>query len=402
MPLEKVLKVVRDYDEQFLLYRQKYPTSLNLMRLLIAPDSFKGTLSSTEVCQMVEETLGRSFSILTHPLADGGEGTLKAIAGCLPQAQWISQTVMGPLPDQRVEANYLWLGKSQTAFIEMAQASGLTLLKLSERNPALTTTYGTGELIKDALNRGAKKLYLAIGGSATNDAGVGMLMALGWQFLDNLGNSIHLGGNQLIKIHQIIPPQASQAFSQGVEIFCDVTNPLYGPNGAAQVFAKQKGADENLIKHLDQGLKHFSDRVQQQLGINVNFPGAGAAGGLGAGAKLGFDAKISQGIERIAELTQLEAHIQASDVIITGEGQFDQQSLQGKVICGVLALAQSYQKPVIVLTGNSDFKNYSGIQKIITLVGEDISLESALNDPKAALRKRCQELQAYLTNVRDI
>lgn len=402
MPLEKVLKVVRDYDEQFLLYRQKYPTSLNLMRLLIAPDSFKGTLSSTEVCQMVEETLGRSFSILTHPLADGGEGTLEAIAGCLPQAQWISQTVMGPLPDQRVEANYLWLGKSQTAFIEMAQASGLTLLKLSERNPALTTTYGTGELIKDALNRGAKKLYLAIGGSATNDAGVGMLMALGWQFLDNLGNSIHLGGNQLIKIQQIIPPQASQAFSQGVEIFCDVTNPLYGPNGAAQVFAKQKGADENLIKHLDQGLKHFSDRVQQQLGINVNFPGAGAAGGLGAGAKLGFDAKISRGIERIAELTQLEAHIQSSDVIITGEGQFDQQSLQGKVICGVLVLAQSYQKPVIVLTGNSDFKNYSGIQKIITLVGEDISLESALNDPKAALRKRCQELQAYLTNVRDI
>ncbi len=372
------------------------------MRLLIAPDSFKGTLSSTEICEIIQEILGCSFAILAHPLADGGEGTLAAIADCLPQAQWITQTVMGPLPDQRVEANYLWLAESQTAFIEMAQASGLTLLKLSERNPALTTTYGTGELIKDALNRGAKKLYLAIGGSATNDAGVGMLMALGWQFLDSFGNSINLGGNQLIKIQQIIPPQASQAIFHNVEIFCDVTNPLSGPNGAAYIFAKQKGADENLIKHLDQGLKHFSDRVQQQLGINVNFPGAGAAGGLGAGAKLGFDAKISRGIERIAELTGLEAHIQASDVIITGEGRFDQQSLQGKVICGVLALAKKYQKPVIVLAGNSDFKNYAGIQKIITLVGEDISLESALNDPKTALRKRCEELQTYLTNLRDI
>ena len=372
------------------------------MRLLIAPDSFKGTLSSTEVCQMVEETLGHSFSILTHPFADGGEGTLEAIAGCLPQAQWINQKVMGPLPTQQVEAKYLWLPKTQMAFIEMAQASGLILLSKLERNPALTTTFGTGELIQDALNQGAKKLYLAIGGSATNDGGVGMLMALGWQFLDDLGNSIHLGGNELIKIQQMIPPQASQAFSQGVEIFCDVTNPLYGPNGAAQVFAKQKGADEKLIQHLDQGLKHFSDRVQEQLGINLNFPGAGAAGGLGAGAKLGFDAKISRGIERIAELTGLEAHIQASDVIITGEGRFDQQSLQGKVICGVLALAQSYQKPVIVLAGNSDFKNHAGIQKIITLVGQDISLESALNDPKTALRKRCQELQTYFTNLRDI
>ena len=133
----------------------------------------------------------------------------------------------------------------------------------------------------------------------------------------------------------------------------------------------------------------------------MNFPGAGAAGGLGAGAKLGFDAKISRGIERIAELTGLEAHIQASDVVITGEGQFDQQSLQGKVICGVLALAKKYQKPVIVLAGNSDFKNYAGIQKIITLVGEDIPVELALNDPKTALRKRCQELQSYLTNLRD-
>ena len=372
------------------------------MRLLIAPDSFKGTLSSAEVCQIAEETLGRSFSILAHPLADGGDGTLEAIAGCLMNAQWITQTVMGPLPDQRVAAKYLWLAEIQTAFIEMAQASGLTLLSKLERNPALTTTYGTGELIKDALSRSAKKLYLAIGGSATNDGGVGMLMALGWQFLDNLGNSIHLGGNQLIKIQQIIPPQVSQEFSQGVEIFCDVTNPLYGNNGAAQVFGRQKGADENLIQCLDEGLKHFSDRVRQQLGINLNFPGAGAAGGLGAGAKLGFNAKISRGIERIAELTGLKANIQASDVILTGEGQFDQQSLQGKVICGVLALAQKYQKPVILLVGNSDFKNYAGIQKIITLVGEDISLESALNDPKTALRKRCQELQTYLLNLSNL
>ena len=372
------------------------------MRLLIAPDSFKGTLSAVEICSLVQESLGQSFTMMSHPLADGGEGTLAAISSCLPNAEWITQTVMGPLPNQRVQANYLWLAESQAAFIEMAQASGLTLLTEIERNPALTTTYGTGELIKDALNRGAKKLYLAIGGSATNDAGMGMLMALDWHFLDSVGNPIHLGGNQLAEIQKIIPPSVAQNFSKGVEIFGDVTNPLYGHNGAAYIFGGQKGADESLIKSLDYGLKHFADVVEQQFELDLNFAGAGAAGGLGAGAKLGFDAKMSRGIARIAELTGLEANIEASDVIITGEGYFDQQSLQGKVISGVLELAQKYQKRVILLTGNSEFKSYSGIEKIITLVGEDISLELALSDPKAALRKRCQELHAYLTNFNDL
>lgn len=366
------------------------------MNVLVAPDSFKGTLSAANICQQVQETLGKLFTVVSHPLADGGEGTLAAIAHCLTDAQWIEQTVMGPLPSQQVKASYLWLATTQTAFIEMAQASGLTLLSETERNPALTTTYGTGELISDAINRGAKKIYLAIGGSATNDAGVGMLMALGWQFFDSVNHPIGFGGNQLERIHQIIPPHPLPIPEQGVEVFCDVTNPLYGPNGAIAVFGPQKGADETMIQDLDRGLQHFAQVVQQQFGTDLNFAGAGAAGGLGAGAKLGFNAQLSRGIEKISVLTGLEARIQACDVVITGEGYFDHQSLQGKVVSGILTLAQKYQKRLILLVGNTAFAHYPGIEKIIPLVNPQTSIQEALSHPQKVLKERCQELEHYL------
>lgn len=371
-----------------------------LMNILVAPDSFKGTLSAADICQHVQETLGPEFTVLSHPLADGGEGTLAAIADCLPDAQWIEQTVMGPLPQQRIKAHYLWFTATQTAFIEMAQASGLTLLTETERNPALTTTYGTGELIADALNRGAKKIDLAIGGSATNDAGVGMLMALGWQFLDSFGQPLSFGGNQLARIQRIVPPNPLPIAEQGVEVWCDVTNPLYGPKGAIAVFGPQKGANADMVRELDQGLQHFAQIVEQQFDLDLNFAGAGAAGGLGAGAKLGFNAQLSRGIERIAELTGLEAKIRASDVVITGEGYFDHQSLQGKVVSGVLALAQKYQKRLILLVGNTAFDAYPGIEKIMTLVTPQTSIQEALNNPQKVLKERCQELKSYLSPSR--
>ncbi len=366
------------------------------MNVLVAPDSFKGTLSAADICHQVQEMLGRSFTVVSHPLADGGEGSLAAITHCLPDAQWIEQTVMGPLPNQQVKARYLWLATSQTAFIEMAQASGLTLLNETERNPALTTTYGTGQLIVDAINRGAKKIYLAIGGSATNDAGVGMLMALGWQFLDSLGQPIGFGGNQLECIQRVIPPTPLPIPEQGVEVFCDVTNPLYGPNGAIAVFGRQKGADETMIQDLDRGLQHFAQVVKRQFGTDLNFAGAGAAGGLGAGAKLGFNAQLSRGIEQIAKLTELEAKIKTCDVVITGEGYFDHQSLQGKVVSGILALAQKHQKRLILLVGNTAFANYPGIEKIISFVNPQTSIQEALSHPQKVLEERCQELEYHL------
>lgn len=370
------------------------------MRLLVAPDSFKGTLSALEICQIIEAELGHTFPIISHPLADGGEGTLEAIFTSLSNSQWIELEVCGPLPKQRVKAKYLWLIESQEAFIEMGQASGLTLLKTEERNPELTTTYGTGELIRHALKQGAKKIYLAIGGSATNDAGLGMLMALGWQFLNKKGESVGYGGQALINIDRLIAPE--NLHLPPITVLCDVTNPLYGEQGAAFVYGPQKGGDRSMLERLDRGLQHFAAVIKKQYGMDLNFAGAGAAGGLGAGAKFGLDATIESGFRVIASLTGLEEKIQQmanGDRLITGEGNFDQQSLQGKVISGILALAKKYQRKVIILAGNSqltNLQNYPEIEKIITLVDQDISLEQSLKEPDSVLRKRCQSLREYL------
>ncbi|MEB3247753.1 MAG: glycerate kinase, partial [Merismopediaceae bacterium] len=272
------------------------------MRLLVAPDSFKGTLSATEICGILQQELGQDFDVICHPLADGGEGTLAAIAGSLRDHQWITQTVTGPLPGKTVTAQYLWLSTRQIAFIEMAQTSGLTLLQPADYNPELTTTYGTGELIHHAIQQGAKQIYLAIGGSATNDAGLGCLMALGWQFFDGAGQCIGYGGQGLIKLARWISPPG--LILPPITVLCDVTNPLYGVNGAAYVYAPQKGADASMVERLDQGLRHFAQVVQQTENLDLNFPGAGAAGGLGAGAKWGLKANLERGFTAIAQLTQ--------------------------------------------------------------------------------------------------
>lgn len=367
------------------------------MRLLVAPDSFKGSLSALEVCQIIEAELGDTFSVIGHALADGGEGTLEAIAATLPASQWIELAVSGPLPPQQVTAKYLWLRESQEVFIEMAQASGLTLLREEERNPELTTTYGTGELIRHAIDRGAKKIYLAIGGSATNDAGLGMLMALGWQCLDKNTEPLGYGGRALAHLDRLIAPDPLPF--PPVTVLCDVTNPLYGEQGAAVVYGPQKGADRFMVERLDRGLHHFAEVVKQQYHLDLNVAGAGAAGGLAAGAMFGLKATIQSGFEIIATLTGLEEKIKNCDRLITGEGNFDRQSLQGKVISGILALARRYQKTVIILAGGSEFtqlRNYPEIEKIITLVDEDISLEQCLREAESVLRQRCQLLKNYL------
>ncbi|BFM40596.1 glycerate kinase [Synechocystis sp. LKSZ1] len=364
------------------------------MKILLAPDSFKGTLTALQVCQIIRDELQETFTVDSHPLADGGEGTLLALAACLTSAQWIKHLVCGPLPSQPVEAAYLWLPESQVAVVEMAQASGLTLLTPSEQNPELTTTYGTGELITQALARHPQKVILALGGSATNDAGLGMLMALGWQCLDANSDAIPLGGQGLSRLQQIIPP--SDFKLPPVELWSDVTNPLYGPQGAAYVYGPQKGADSAMVERLDLGLRNVAQILKQETGFEANFPGAGAAGGLGAGAVWGLQAQLKSGFQAIAELTGLEQKLQACDLVITGEGFLDVQSWQGKVVSGVWQLAQKYGKPLVILAGQSSFEHYPGVAQIISLVGPDISAEQACQSPASALKQRCQELKKSL------
>jgi glycerate kinase len=371
---------------------------LTKLRLLVAPDSFKGTMTAVEIGEIFQAELSPELTVIAHPLADGGEGTLEAIAASLTSYQWRELNVTGPLPGSVVRAKYLWLPDRATAFIEMAQASGLTLLRPDQYNPELTTTYGTGELIAHAIDRGAKQLYLTLGGSATNDAGLGLLMALGWSFLDAQGQSIGYGGQGLIKLAQIVPPQ--HLFLPPVTILSDVTNPLYGENGAAYVYAPQKGATPGVVEKLDQGLRHLAAVVKQQQGIDLNFAGAGAAGGLGAGAQWGLQAHLTSGFQAIAAFTHLESQIQQCDWVLTGEGQLDAQSLQGKVISGVREIAQKYQKPLILLCGSVDLELLDPNIHVFTLVGPDFSRYQCLSAPQLVLRHRCQRIKQFLLSQR--
>jgi glycerate kinase len=366
-----------------------------MRQILIAPDSFKGTLSAGEVCQIALDVLAPEFDCVAHPLADGGEGTLEAIANNL-DSQWPTVRVQGPLPDQKVDARYVWLSEKETAVIEMAQASGLPLVPLGERNPEITTSYGTGELIAHAVKQGATQIQLAIGGSATNDAGLGLLMALGWQFLDSQGQSVGWGGQALGKVAEIIPPVLN-AFPQ-VTVLCDVTNPFYGANGAAQVYAPQKGADPAMVQRLDQGLRHFAQVVREFDGFEINFPRAGAAGGMGGGVAWALETKIESGFTAIAKLTQLEQAMAGCDLVITGEGCFDHQSPQGKVVGGVLELAKKINKPAIIVAGQCQLSQtvLPNVLKIFSLVGPDMPLEKALQHPQTALKKRLVQVKQYL------
>ena len=363
------------------------------LTLLLAPDSFKGTLTADQVCGVMTSVLAPEFTCICHPLADGGEGTLTAIANRWG-GQWQTVMVQGPLPDQTVQSQYLWLPETQTAAIEMAEASGLTLVPPHLRNPEITTSYGTGQLLRHAEFLGAKFIQLAIGGSATNDAGLGLLMALGWQFLDSDGRSVGWGGQALGKVVKILPPP--MAFNPQVTVLCDVTNPFYGSQGAAFTYAPQKGADPAMVQRLDLGLKHFAQRVWQDFQFDLNFAGAGAAGGMGGGVVWGLNAQLSSGFTAIAKVTQLEAAMQRCDGVITGEGCFDHQSLQGKVVGGVIELAQKYQKPVFVIAGQSLLQKPSMIAYLGSIVGEDITLAQSLANPHQALTQSLQSLRQFL------
>ena len=330
------------------------------MKIVVALDKFKGSLTASAGCEIVRQTLAEVHpvaEIIVKPMADGGDGTAEALQSALG-GEWISQEVSGPVPGMFCEARYLWLAQERSAFVEMAQASGLVLLQPVQRNPLVTHTYGTGELVSRAISRGAQKIYLAIGGSATNDGGVGAAMALGWQFLDASGSPVKLGGGELERIATIVAPNADPEIHQDllmdaeVEVLCDVDNPLCGEQGASRVFGPQKGATQEMVERLDNGLRHLAAVVQAQLGKDIlDVPGAGAAGGLGGGALAFLNARLVPGIETVMTASRLAEHLAGADWVITGEGQFDEQSLHGKVVAGVTALARAHGVKVAVLAG---------------------------------------------------
>lgn len=320
------------------------------MRILISPDSFKGTLDASEVCDII----GKAFSdvikdakITKLPVADGGEGLCSCLYDIVG-GRFIKAQVSGVF-GEKMTAEYLML-ENGTAVIETASCAGLPLAG-ENKNPEKATTKGVGELIADAEKRGAKSILLGLGGSATNDSGTGMAHALGYKFLDENGNEMFPVGGNLNEIRRIIPPERP-AINIPVVAACDVTNPLYGEKGAAFVFAPQKGADKEMVERLDNGLRNVAEKIKTDLKVDAaNIPGSGAAGGMGEGTIAFLGGELRRGIDIILDIVGFDEKVKEADLVITGEGQLDFQSVDGKVISGVTKRAVKYKKKVITICG---------------------------------------------------
>lgn len=324
------------------------------MKILIASDSYKGSLSTLAVADKIKEGIQRVYpeaEIKCASIADGGEGTVEAIISGMGGTMKES-TVTGPMGN-KVCASYGILSDGK-AIIEMAAASGLPLVGETQKDVMKATTYGTGELIRDAMDQGCNEIYIGIGGSATNDGGIGMAQALGFSFLDENDREVSFGGGELSKICKIdISKRDGRLKDTRIAVMSDVTNPLCGPSGAAAVYGPQKGASEKQVQILDEGLKHLAEKIKEVLNIDIlELAGTGAAGGLGGGLTAFTDGKISSGIEAILEMTNFEEKVKWADLIITGEGRIDFQSAYGKVISGIAAMASSHEVPVAAIAGS--------------------------------------------------
>jgi glycerate kinase len=323
--------------------------------ILISPDKFKNSLSATEVVESIEQgvrCVKPEAVIIKFPLADGGDGTASLLTLHF-KGELIRKKVHDPL-FKPIEAEYGYAENLKTAFVEMSSASGIRLVPEEDRNPLLTTTLGTGELIKDAVSRGAKQIILGIGGSATNDAGMGMACALGYKFIDIDGKELEPKGESLSRINYIDDSDfLLKSHEINIQVACDVDNPLFGKKGAAYIYGPQKGATPRMVKILDNGLRNFARKVRSKYGKNIShLPGAGAAGGLGAGAVALLNASLRQGIDLFMDITGFEEQLKMADLIITGEGQIDDQTFRGKVIDGVTRLAGKYKIPVLAICGD--------------------------------------------------
>lgn len=381
-----------------------------MYRIVVASDSFKGSLTSEEVALNVEAGICHvcpSCKVDKVCVADGGEGTIEALCQTLG-GEIVEKTVSDPL-GRPVRASYAVLADGQTAVMEMSEASGLPLLKECERNPLKTSTYGTGELIADALKRGCRRFLIGIGGSATNDAGMGMLTALGFRFLDADGNVLPGIGESLNYVADIDDSEVLPAVSEaGFTVACDVDAPLYGPRGAACVFAPQKGADPDTVKVLDEGLRHFSDVLIRCMGKDVGeLPGAGAAGGLGGGFVAFLNATLTPGIEMVLDAIDFDAVISGADLVITGEGRIDSQTLGGKTPYGIMLRAKKQGIKVAAIGGSVGLDDASaraaGFDFICQATPDDMPLETAmLKDIASANVRNAAEqiMNLYIETIR--
>ena len=360
------------------------------MKIVIAPDSFKGSLTALQVAEAMEVGLRRVFpdaTIEKVPMADGGEGTVQSLVDATG-GEILTAQVMDPLGNT-IDAQYGVLGDGVTAVIEMAEASGLTLVPLDKRDPRVTTTYGTGELIRSALAHGCRKLIIGIGGSATNDGGAGMAQALGAKLLTASGEQIKPGGGHLATLNSIDLSELDPRITETETVVaCDVNNPLTGEQGASYVYGPQKGATREMIEMLDANLAHLDKILQRDLSKSVgNVPGAGAAGGLGAGLMAFVDASLKSGIEIVTEAAQLSKRLADADLVITGEGQINFQTVFGKTPVGVARVAKTHNIPVIAIAGSiaddSDGVYDAGIDAMIDIVPEPMPLETAIENATA-------------------
>ncbi|MCI6151683.1 glycerate kinase [Fusobacterium perfoetens] len=360
------------------------------MKIVLAPDSFKESMTAKEVCIALEKGLKKgnpNIDCIFVPMADGGEGTTQSLVDAT-NGKFYEVYVTNPL-GEKIKSSFGILGDSNTAILEMASASGLELIPREKRNPLITTTYGTGELIKGALDKGVSTILIGIGGSATNDGGAGMIQALGGKLLDNNGKEIGFGGGELSKIEKIDLSGIDKRLKNvKIIVACDVQNPLTGPNGASHIFGKQKGANENERILLDNNLKHFSQIIKRDLGKDIeNISGAGAAGGLGGGLIAFLNSKLRKGIDIVIEYSKLEEKLKDADLVITGEGCIDGQTRFGKTPYGVAKLSQKYNIPVIGIAGSVgkdiDILYKCGFTSIFSILPRVETLDEAIKNGKA-------------------
>lgn len=361
-----------------------------VMNIVVAIDSFKGSLSSTEAGNIVKNAALKfepSDNVIVRPLADGGEGTVEALSSGV-KGELIELEVTGPL-FEKVTAKYFIMAENNTAVIEMASAAGLTLIEENKRNPLKTTTFGVGELILDAIEKGCRRFIIGIGGSATNDGGIGMLGALGYNFLDEKGKSVTLNGEGLKDIKSICTDNVNPILKKCIfRVACDVTNPLCGELGCSKVFAPQKGADAGTVEKMDLWLKNYSSVVEKTLkNAYSNYPGAGAAGGLGFAFKSFLNAQLDSGIKIILEETKLEEYIKNADLVVTGEGRLDYQTAMGKAPIGVAELSKKHNKKVIAFAGSvtddATICNEKGIDAYFSIMQGVSTLDEALDKNNA-------------------
>ncbi|GAX89502.1 glycerate kinase [Effusibacillus lacus] len=379
------------------------------MKFVVAPDSYKGSLTAREACEAMEKGIRKvvpDANVIKVPMADGGEGTVQSLVDATG-GRILTHAVTNPI-GEKVTAKYGILGDGETAVIEMAEASGLYLVPKDRRNPLHTTTFGTGELIRAALDHGCRKFILGIGGSATNDGGIGMAQALGVKFLDDSGTDLPFGGGSLGQLSRIdlagIDPRLKECT---FTVACDVDNPLTGPQGASHVFGPQKGATPDMIQILDQNLLHYSQIIERDLGKSIReLPGAGAAGGLGAGMVAFLGAVLKRGVDIVIEATGIEEKVAGADLVFSGEGQVDFQTERGKTPFGVAKVAQRAGVPVILVAGSIgegvEILYQHGVQSVFSMVNRPMTLEEAMENAHVLLEAAIERIvRAKFHNYKD-